>query len=178
MCVDDEQVVLTSLISQLNNTFGDRFEYESFQSAEEGWEFIDEMFAEGEEIDLIICDWLMPRVRGDEFLIKVHKRYPDVPMIMLSGQADENAVERAKREAKLFKFVAKPWVKEDLMEVVANALGIRIADASSSAEQPLPPPSEDPAASPKDTQEQQKGNDSDKRQPPGSPIPGFFPIKK
>ena len=124
MCVDDEKVVLTSLVSQLKNKFGDEFEYETFMSADDGWDFIDEIFAEGGDIELIICDWLMPRVRGDEFLIRVHQRFPDVPMIMLSGQADESAVERAKNEANLFRFVAKPWVKEELMEVVSQAMGM------------------------------------------------------
>lgn len=122
MCVDDEKVVLTSLVSQLKHTFGRDFQYESFMSAEDAWEFIDELYAEGLMVDLIICDWLMPRVRGDEFMVRVHKRFPHVPMIMLSGQADQSSVERAKREANLFKFVAKPWVKEELMDEVTKAL--------------------------------------------------------
>jgi DNA-binding NtrC family response regulator len=130
MCVDDEKVVLTSLISQLKSTFGRQFEYESFMSAEDAWEFIDEVFAEGEEVDLIICDWLMPRVRGDEFMVRVHKRFPNLPMIMLSGQADQNAVDRARSEANLFNFVAKPWVKEELMDEVRRALNMEPANNS------------------------------------------------
>ncbi|MFW5659720.1 MAG: response regulator [Bacteroidota bacterium] len=143
MCVDDEKVVLTSLVSQLKNTFGDEFEYETFMSADDGWEFIDEIFAEGGDIELIICDWLMPRVRGDEFLIRVHQRFPDVPMIMLSGHADESAVQRAKNEANLFRFVAKPWVKEELMDVVKQALGMGDGDTATTTEdddsKPKPP---------------------------------------
>lgn len=122
ICVDDEQIVLTSLISQLKRTFGKEFEYEGFLSAEEAWEYIDELFAEGLTTDLIICDWLMPEVKGDEFLIRVHRRFPEVRMIMLSGHADAHAVERAKNEASLFKFIAKPWMKEDLMDQIKCAL--------------------------------------------------------
>ncbi len=157
MCVDDEKVVLTSLVSQLKNTFGDEFEYETFMSADDGWEFIDEIFAEGGDIELIICDWLMPRVRGDEFLIRVHQRFPDVPMIMLSGQADESAVQRAKNEAKLFRFVAKPWVKEELMDVVKQALGMGDGDASTKTD---------------DTPPAKKNDDDSKPKPP---MPGFLP---
>lgn len=124
ICVDDEKIVLTSLISQLRRTLGKEYHCEGFMSAEEAWEFIDELYADGFMADLIICDWLMPRVRGDEFLIRVHKRFPDVPMIMLSGQADPKAVERAQAEARLFKFVPKPWIKDELMILVQQALNI------------------------------------------------------
>lgn len=122
VCVDDEKVILTSLISQLNNTFGSQYVYEGFSSAEEAWEFIDEVYSEGLTVDLIICDWLMPRIKGDEFLIRVHKRFPDVKKIMLSGQADIDSVEKAKQEANLLKFISKPWDKDELMAEVSKAL--------------------------------------------------------
>lgn len=122
VCVDDEKVILTSLISQLNNSFGNQYIYEGFSSAEEAWEYIDEVYSEGLTVDLIICDWLMPRVKGDEFLVRVHKRFPEVKKIMLSGQADIDSVERAKQEANLLKFISKPWDKEELMAEVAKAL--------------------------------------------------------
>lgn len=124
MCVDDEKVVLTSLIGQLNNTFGNKYQYEGFNGAEEAWEFIDETYADGLTVDLIICDWLMPRVRGDEFMIRVHKRFPEVRLIMLSGQADQESVERARTEAKLHKFIAKPWDKEELMGEVQQLMTV------------------------------------------------------
>ena len=122
MCVDDEKVVLTSLIGQLNQTFGNKYIYEGFTSPEEAWEFIDEQYSEGLSVDLIVCDWLMPRMRGDEFMIRVHKRFPDVAMIMLSGQADQDSVERAKSEANMYKFIAKPWDKDELMGEIEQAM--------------------------------------------------------
>jgi len=122
VCVDDEKVILTSLISQLNNTFGSQYIYEGFSSAEEAWEYIDEVYSEGLTVDLIICDWLMPRIKGDEFLIRVHKRFPEVKKIMLSGQADIDSVEKAKQEANLLKFISKPWDKDELMSEVTKAL--------------------------------------------------------
>lgn len=125
MCVDDEPVVLQSLIRQLENSFGEQYEYETFDNAEEGLDFLDELFAEGGKVELVISDWLMPRMRGDEFLIKARHRLPEIPFIMLSGQADENAVERARQEARLFRFVGKPWSKEQLLEVIQAAIACR-----------------------------------------------------
>lgn len=122
LCVDDEKVVLNTLMGQLYQTFGNRYLYESFTSAEEAEEFIDEVYAEGENVHLIICDWLMPRVKGDEFLVRVHKRFPDVGLIMLSGQASPEAIERAKNEAHILAFVSKPWDKDELMSLIQKAL--------------------------------------------------------
>ncbi|MCX7606738.1 MAG: response regulator [Bacteroidia bacterium] len=122
LCVDDEKVVLNTLMGQLYQTFGNRFLYESFTSAEEAEEFIDEIYAEGENVDLIICDWLMPRVKGDEFLVRVHRRFPQVGLIMLSGQASPEAIERAQNEAHILAFIAKPWDKDELMTLVEKAL--------------------------------------------------------
>ncbi|MGQ9863177.1 MAG: response regulator [Bacteroidia bacterium] len=122
LCIDDEKVVLNSLLGQLYNTFGNRYVYEGFTSAEEAEEYIQEVYAEGLNVDLIICDWLMPKVRGDDFLIRVHKRFPDVKMIMLSGQANPEAIERAQKEANILRFVSKPWDKDDLMNFVQKSL--------------------------------------------------------
>ena len=35
LCIDDEKVVLNTLMAQLTQTFGNRYSYESFTSAEE-----------------------------------------------------------------------------------------------------------------------------------------------
>lgn len=123
LCVDDEKVVLNTLMGQLYQAFGHRYLYESFTSPEEAEEFIDEVYAEGENVDLIICDWLMPRLKGDEFLVRVHKRFPEVALIMLSGQANPEAIERAQKEAHILAFVSKPWDKDQLMQLVQQALG-------------------------------------------------------
>ena len=50
---------------------------------------------------MIISDWLMPGMKGDELLIRIHELFPKVVKIMLTGQADEVAVNRAKELANL-----------------------------------------------------------------------------
>jgi DNA-binding NtrC family response regulator len=44
---------------------------------------------------VIVSDWLMPGMKGDDFLVEAHKRVPTVVKIMLSGQAEQAAVDRA-----------------------------------------------------------------------------------
>ncbi|MGQ9862983.1 MAG: response regulator [Bacteroidia bacterium] len=122
LCVDDEKIVLDSLQEQLRNTFGDQFEYEIAESVDEAWEVIEDLVGEGYEMVLVISDWLMPRVKGDKFLIELHQRYPETVTIMLTGQADPEAVENAFQNANLYAYIRKPWREEDLINYVNSAL--------------------------------------------------------
>jgi response regulator RpfG family c-di-GMP phosphodiesterase len=65
----------------------------------------------------------MPGMKGDDFLVEAHKRFPTVVKIMLSGQAEQAAVDRAKREAGLHEFLSKPWNAAELVEAIN--LGLR-----------------------------------------------------
>jgi CheY-like chemotaxis protein len=122
ICVDDEVVILDSLKKQLKRKFGDRFIYEVAESAEEAWEIIEELNADGIEVIVIVSDWLMPGMKGDEFLIKIHQRFPEIIKVMLTGQADEAAIERAKQEANLHACLYKPWTEEDLTQIIITAI--------------------------------------------------------
>jgi len=64
----------------------------------------------------------MPNVRGDEFLIKVHQRFPEVITVMLTGQADKEAIERAEQQANLYACIRKPWTEEELKSIINSAL--------------------------------------------------------
>lgn len=70
----------------------------------------------------IVSDWLVPGTCGDEFLRQVHERFPDIVTVMLTGHADEAAIERARQEANLYACTAKPWSKENLIEVIKSSL--------------------------------------------------------
>jgi len=122
LCVDDEKIVLDSLQDQLRSTFGDEFEYEIAESVDEAWEVIEDLVSQEYEMVLVISDWLMPRVKGDTFLIELHQKYPETVTIMLTGQADPEAVENAYQNANLYAYIRKPWREEDLINYVNNAL--------------------------------------------------------
>ncbi len=122
ICVDDEVVILASLKKQLKRKFGDNFIYEVAENAEEAWEIIEELNLENIPIIAIVSDWLMPGVKGDEFLIQIHQQFPEVIKVMLTGQADENAIARAKEEANLHACLYKPWTESELMEIITTAI--------------------------------------------------------
>jgi DNA-binding NtrC family response regulator len=123
LCVDDEIMILESLKEQLQRYFGDRYLYEVATGACEAWAIINELYEEGIRILVIVSDWLMPKIRGDEFLIAVHQRYPDILTVMLTGQADEIAIERVRTKANLHACLQKPWTETELVHIIERALG-------------------------------------------------------
>jgi CheY-like chemotaxis protein len=125
LCVDDELIVLTALKDQLRRAFGSEFHIDVAESAEEALELLEELAEQGHTLLVIVSDWLMPGMKGDEFLIKAHDRFPAVVKIMLSGQAESVAVDRARREAGLHDFLAKPWNAEALVESINQGLRLR-----------------------------------------------------
>ncbi|HBB32345.1 MAG TPA: hypothetical protein DDZ80_19805 [Cyanobacteria bacterium UBA8803] len=122
LCVDDEKIVLESLKTQLKAAFGDAYIYEIAEDANEALEIIRELNEEEILVIVIVSDWLMPGMKGDEFLIKVHQQFPKIILIMLTGQADEAAIERVTQEANLHCCLYKPWSEADLLAAIQSGL--------------------------------------------------------
>ncbi len=122
LCVDDEPVILTSLTEQIRAHFGKRFSYETALDGREALEVLDDLNAEGVKTIVIVSDWLMPGMRGDELLVKIHQRFPDTVKVLLTGQADRHAVERAQTEANLYSYLQKPWSREELLHVLESGI--------------------------------------------------------
>ena len=122
LCVDDERIILDSLKMQLQDEFGDAFYYEIADNAEDALEAIEELQEDNMEVCVVISDWIMPGMKGDEFLIKLHHLNPNIIKIMLTGQADESAIERAKNEADLYACFYKPWAHQELINTIKEAL--------------------------------------------------------
>ena len=122
LCVDDEPVILNSLKAQLKAAFGDNYLYETAESAEEALELLEELQEDELEIVIIVSDWLMPGMKGDELLIQVHQKYPQIVKIMLTGQAAPESIQRATELAHLHCCLYKPWSEEELIKTINSAL--------------------------------------------------------
>ncbi|WP_444997731.1 ATPase, T2SS/T4P/T4SS family [Aliikangiella sp. IMCC44359] len=75
-----------------------------------------------EHVHLVISDFKMPKMNGADFLREVKKEHPEIIRIMLTGQADTNAVMTAINEGAVYKFILKPWDDNDIRVSVALAL--------------------------------------------------------
>jgi DNA-binding NtrC family response regulator len=124
LCVDDEPMILLSLREQITRHFGDSYDCEIAENVQEAWEIIEELHQEGVTVLVIISDWLMPDIKGDEFLIELHKKFPSIIKVMLTGQADEQAIKITRQEANLFTCLFKPWTENQLITTIKNSLNI------------------------------------------------------
>ncbi|MDQ2097112.1 MAG: response regulator [Tychonema bourrellyi B0820] len=121
VCVDDEPDILNTLKMQLKNEFKDNYFYELAESADEALEVI-EGFQGEDQVIVVVSDWLMPGIKGDELLIRIHEKHPKIVKVMLTGQADTAAIQRAVEHADLFCCLYKPWTSEDLIKTIKSGL--------------------------------------------------------
>jgi len=123
LCLDDEVVVLLALTRELKMAFGSRFVYEQATDAEHGLDAVEELSREGIEVIFVITDWLMPGMKGDEFIEHIHERHPEINAIMITGQADQAAIERIKRNPAVRAVMPKPWNARELVGTIEEYAG-------------------------------------------------------
>jgi len=122
ICVDDEDIILEALKDQLGPFFENHFLIETSTTAEEALEIYDELVEHGYEVPVVISDYLMPTMRGDEFLIKIHEKNPNILKILLTGHANIEGITNAINNANLYRFIPKPWDRDDLILTVREAI--------------------------------------------------------
>ena len=70
---------------------------------------------------VVISDFRMPGMNGVEFLARVKEQLPQAQRIMLTGQADQQAIEEAINRSQIFRFISKPWNDRELLLTVTSA---------------------------------------------------------
>lgn len=75
--------------------------------------------------DAFLCDYRMAEMDGTKFLLQVRELQPDAVQMLISGNPDHAGVDKAFEEARVFRFIAKPWDDATLTSAVAEALTYR-----------------------------------------------------
>jgi class 3 adenylate cyclase/CheY-like chemotaxis protein len=122
LCVDDEMIILESLKAELKTIFQKDYVIEIAENGHDALELVDELLESHYEICLVISDYLMPQMKGDEVLKNIHEKSPDTIKIMLTGQATIEGVANAVKYAKLYRYMPKPWQMEDFKLTVVEAV--------------------------------------------------------
>ncbi|MEB3336867.1 MAG: SpoIIE family protein phosphatase [Leptolyngbyaceae bacterium] len=113
LVVDDEP----DNLDLLYRTF--RRDYQVFKAIS-GRNALEVLELEG-EMAIIISDQRMPGMNGTEFLSKTVDPFPDTIRMVLTGYTDVEDLVGAINSGKVFKYITKPWMPDELKAVVQQA---------------------------------------------------------
>src|SRR5208283_3389582 len=86
----------------------------------------------GGRLDLIVCDFKMPgEMDGIDLAYSVRNSFPALPVILISGYGDVEAVKQA---ATKFEFIQKPFVPETILMAVKKVVRSVVVQASQAPE--------------------------------------------
>ena len=83
---------------------------------------------EQQEIAVVVTDMRMPHMTGEDLLRVVKERWPHVIRIVVTAYSDIDPILRAINEGLVARYILKPWVRAELVQVLrwaieASALG-------------------------------------------------------
>ncbi len=122
LCVDDETIVLESLNAQIKQFFGSKFRIEIAENGKEALRIVKDLVKKEIDLPVVVSDHIMPGMKGDELLSDIFKLSNKTLNIMLTGQADSQAVGNAVNNAKLFRYMSKPWNSNDMNITIKEAV--------------------------------------------------------
>jgi len=123
LCIDDESIVLDALTEQLQQRLNGYYDIETAESGEEALALLDELLDEVVEVPIAIVDYLMPDMKGDEVMKQIHLKSPATLTVLLSGHAGSKEMIRTINRGNIYRYIAKPWNKEQLFLIVNEAIG-------------------------------------------------------
>jgi len=123
ICVDDEKTILNALQMELMDALGDEYLIETSEGGDDALSLFKELLEEKYEIPLIISDYIMPDMQGDELLEHIHTLSPKTFKILLTGKTSRSEIViNAVNNANLYRYMLKPWDKGDLVLTVYEAV--------------------------------------------------------
>ena len=112
--VDDEKNVVDSMHRLFRR---DPFEVITALSGQEALEIM-----ANKPVQVLVSDQNMPSMTGISLFNTVKELYPETLRIMLTGQSDVDTILKAVNSGAVYKFIVKPWNKEEFRQTVAHAV--------------------------------------------------------
>ncbi len=112
--VDDEEIILLALEETIAK---EGYEIISTTSPLRALEYLRE-----QEFAVIISDQRMAEMTGLEFLRQAKVIQPDASRILITGVLTLKTIIEAVNKGEIFRFIAKPWIREELQVTIKNAV--------------------------------------------------------
>lgn len=122
VCVDDEKSLLNTLSEQLEVWLGGRYSIEKALSGDEALKIIHNCINNNRPISVVISDYIMPNMKGDELLEKINKIDSSIKKIMITNFSSTDGIIRAINRANIYRYISKPWDPKDLMLTLLEAI--------------------------------------------------------
>jgi PAS domain S-box-containing protein len=114
--VVDDEVAIRSLLQSTLEELG-----YTVLTAEHGAQALELFDRSSREILLVLLDLAMPVMDGAETAVALRERNPDLPLLVMSGIADDDALGRF-GQVRIAGFVPKPFAPDQLAQAIAVAL--------------------------------------------------------
>ena len=114
LIVDDEPVVLGALTETLER---ERYHVVACSSPGKALAILQER-----QFSVIISDQRMPEMLGLDFLVESRKTHPNASRILVTAVLALPTIVEAINRGEIFRFVAKPWLREELLATVRDAI--------------------------------------------------------
>jgi signal transduction histidine kinase len=111
--VDDERGNRIVFEQSLNSEFNLR----TASSAAEALDVLDK-----HEVAAVVSDMRMPSMSGEELLRIVKERHPEVIRMVVTAYADVEPILRAINEGLVARYIVKPWIRTELVQVLRWAI--------------------------------------------------------
>lgn len=120
ICVDDDPIILQLIDFQMKKLVNESTTIVETAVDPRGViEKLAEIKSYGLRLLFMVTDYQMPGKNGAELIRNVKSEIPDLPCILLSGQANEVAVDELQRDGLLYAFIGKPWKEEEMRVTIA-----------------------------------------------------------
>jgi DNA-binding NtrC family response regulator len=93
------------------------FDIHGFTNPEEAGKFL-----ETQAVDVVVTDYLMPKMNGIQLLAKAKQHQPEAARVLLTGHADKQSAIQAINEIGLYQYLEKPWDNSQLLLVIQSAI--------------------------------------------------------
>ncbi len=122
-----DQTVVKPIIVYVDDEKGNRVVFEQSLAAD----FTIETFAEGAlalerleqgNVGVLVTDMRMPTMDGEELLRIAKERFPKVMRIVVTAYSDIDPILRAINDGLVARYIVKPWVRSELIQVLRWAL--------------------------------------------------------
>jgi response regulator RpfG family c-di-GMP phosphodiesterase len=114
LIVDDEEIVLVALYETLR-----REHYEVVTTSDPATAVAE---LKKTEFSVIITDQRMPALTGLELLAQARELQPNATRILITAVLSLDTVIDAINKGEIYRFVVKPWLREELLVTVKNAV--------------------------------------------------------